>query len=77
MPSFDKLVTPKAFGALLDPPRAERTIYRWINEPDGLPVTELPGGVMRVNLDSAWEYLRGRERQRVKRRQGRRAGGPM
>lgn len=71
--SFDRLVTPKAFGALLDPPRTERTIYRWINEPGGLPVTELPGGTIRINLNSAWDYLKRREHQRVRRRQGRRA----
>lgn len=39
---FARFVSPEKFGALLDPPVSPRTIYRWIRQPDGLPITTLP-----------------------------------
>jgi hypothetical protein len=72
---FSRLVRPREFGALLDPPVTARTVYRWINQRDGLPVIELPGGRRRIDVESAWTYLRRREYQVSPRRQGRRASG--
>jgi len=73
---FEKLVTPKAFGAMLTPPRSERSIYRWINAPDGLPVTTLPSGAIRIDVESAWAWMKQRVKQRVVRRPGRRLSRP-
>ena len=70
-PPFNQLVTLRAFGEMLDPPVCERTIRRMVNVPDGLPVVELPNGKHRINLQTAWDYLKGRERQLAPRRAGR------
>ena len=72
-PPFDNLATPRAFGEMLNPPRSQRSVYRWMNEADGLPYTTLPSGARRINLETAWEYLKKRERQACPRRCGRRA----
>lgn len=70
---FSRYVSPKKFGESLDPPVSERTVQRWINQPDGLPVTMLPSGIHRVDTVAAAEYLRKRVRQVAPVRQGRRA----
>jgi len=41
----------------------ERTIARWTDQPDGLPVTKLGNRVL-YRLDSAREWIAGRERRR-------------
>lgn len=67
-----KLVSPKQFGEMLEPQRSERTIYRWLSEPNGLPFIELNGAI-RIDPDAAWQHIKSRERQRVTLRKGRRA----
>jgi hypothetical protein len=70
---FEELVTPAEFGAMQKPPRHERSIHRWMSQPDGLPYIEMPNGAKRIHVPTAMEYLLGRVRQSAPRRAGRAA----
>lgn len=69
---FRKLVPLAVFGAMQNPPRGERAIRRWIDQPDGLPYVDTPAG-KRIDVDLAFEYFRKRVLQAAPRRQGRAA----
>jgi hypothetical protein len=53
---FDEFVSLKQFGEMLNPPKCERTMQRWMNLPKNpLPVVALPkGNVVHVPTGFAW-----------------------
>lgn len=65
---LDDFPTLEAFARNLKPPKHPRTVKRWADQPDGLPIVYL-GKTPHVPLEQARQWLTKRIRQRNPRRQ--------